>query len=92
VDVLFRSVAQNVGRSSIGVILTGMGKDGARGLKEMLEAGSQTIAQDEATSVVWGMPGEAVHLGAAQHVVPLDDIAARLYGLAASIDITRQAT
>ena len=92
VDVLFRSVAQNVGRSSIGVILTGMGKDGARGLKEMLEAGSQTIAQDEATSVVWGMPGEAVHLGAAQHVLPLDEIAARLYALAAQIDITRQAT
>jgi len=91
VDVLFRSVAQNVGRSSIGVLLTGMGKDGARGLKEMLEAGSQTIAQDEATSVVWGMPGEAVHLGAVQQIIPLDDIAARLYGLAASIDITRQA-
>ena len=90
VDVLFRSVAQNVGRSSIGVLLTGMGKDGARGLKEMLEAGSQTIAQDEATSVVWGMPGEAVHLGAVQQIIPLDDIAARLYGLAASIDITRQ--
>jgi two-component system chemotaxis response regulator CheB len=89
VDVLFRSVAQNVGRSSIGVILTGMGKDGARGLKEMLEAGSQTIAQDEASSVVWGMPGEAVHLGAAQHVVSLDDIATRLYNLAGQIDITR---
>jgi two-component system chemotaxis response regulator CheB len=90
VDVLFRSVAQNVGRSAIGVLLTGMGKDGARGLKEMLEAGSQNIAQDEATSVVWGMPGEAVSLGAVQHVLPLDDIAARLYGLAAAIDITRQ--
>src|SRR5262249_28999118 len=68
VDVLFRSVAQNAGRNAIGVILTGMGKDGARGLKEMLDAGSQTIAQDEATSVVWGMPGEAVSLGAAQHI------------------------
>jgi two-component system chemotaxis response regulator CheB len=89
VDVLFRSVAQNVGRSSIGVLLTGMGKDGARGLKEMLEAGSQTIAQDEASSVVWGMPGEAVHLGAAQHVVALDDVASRLHGLAVAIDITR---
>jgi two-component system, chemotaxis family, protein-glutamate methylesterase/glutaminase len=90
VDVLFRSVAQNVGRSAIGVLLTGMGKDGARGLKEMLEAGSQTIAQDEASSVVWGMPGEAVSLGAAQHVIPLDDIAGHLYNLAAKIDITRQ--
>jgi len=56
VDVLFRSVAQNAGRNAIGVILTGMGKDGAKGLKEMLDAGSQTIAQDEATSVVWECP------------------------------------
>lgn len=90
VDVLFRSVAQNVGRSAVGVLLTGMGKDGARGLKEMLEAGSPTIAQDEASSVVWGMPGEAVHLGAVQHVISLNDISSRLYSLAASIDITRQ--
>ena len=66
VDVLFRSVAQNVGRNAIGVMLTGMGKDGARGLKEMRDAGSPTIAQDEATSVVWGMPGEAVAIGAAE--------------------------
>ena len=60
VDVLFRSVAQQAGYNAIGVLLTGMGKDGAQGLKEMREAGSPTIAQDEATSVVWGMPGEAV--------------------------------
>ena len=91
VDVLFRSVAQNAGRNAIGVILTGMGKDGARGLKEMLEAGSQTIAQDEATSVVWGMPGEAVSLGAAQHVMPLDTVAFKIRALADSMDITRQA-
>ena len=65
VDVLFRSVAQCVGSNAIGVLLTGMGKDGALGLKEMQEAGSHTIAQDEKTSVVWGMPGEAVKLGAA---------------------------
>jgi two-component system, chemotaxis family, protein-glutamate methylesterase/glutaminase len=91
VDVLFRSVAQNAGRNAIGVILTGMGKDGARGLKEMLDAGSQTIAQDEATSVVWGMPGEAVSLGAAQHVIPLDSVAAKIRALADSMDITRQA-
>jgi two-component system, chemotaxis family, protein-glutamate methylesterase/glutaminase len=91
VDVLFRSVAQNAGRNAIGVILTGMGKDGAKGLKEMLDAGSQTIAQDEATSVVWGMPGEAVSLGAAQHVVALDSVAAKIRSLADSMDITRQA-
>jgi two-component system, chemotaxis family, protein-glutamate methylesterase/glutaminase len=91
VDVLFRSVAQNAGRNAIGVILTGMGKDGARGLKEMFDAGSQTIAQDEATSVVWGMPGEAVSLGAAQHVMPLDNVASKIRALADSMDITRQA-
>ena len=68
---MFRSVAQNVGPNAIGVILTGMGDDGARGLKEMLDAGAPTIAQDEASSVVWGMPGAAVKLGAAQHVAPL---------------------
>jgi two-component system, chemotaxis family, protein-glutamate methylesterase/glutaminase len=91
VDVLFRSVAQNAGRAAIGAILTGMGKDGARGLKEMLEAGSRTIAQDEATSVVWGMPGEAVAQGAAQHVLPLESVAAKILALADAMDITRDA-
>ena len=91
VDVLFRSVAQNAGRNAIGAILTGMGKDGARGLKEMLDAGSRTIAQDEATSVVWGMPGEAVALGAAQHVLPLETVAAKILSLADAMDITRNA-
>jgi two-component system chemotaxis response regulator CheB len=71
VDVMFRSVAQNVGPNATGVILTGMGDDGARGLKEMMEAGAHTIAQDEASSVVWGMPGAAVRLGAAHQVLPL---------------------
>ncbi len=89
VDVLFRSVAGSAGPSAIGVILTGMGKDGARGLLEMREAGSITAAQDEATSVVWGMPGEAVHVGAAQHVLPLLDIPRQLVEFAAAIDITR---
>ena len=60
VDVLFSSVAKSAGENAIGVLLTGMGKDGAKGLKEMRAAGSRTVAQDEATSVVWGMPGEAV--------------------------------
>ncbi len=91
VDVLFRSVAQNAGRNAIGVLLTGMGKDGARGLKEMLDAGSLTVAQDEATSVVWGMPGEAVNLGAAQHVVPLDGLTDKVLSLADAMDITRNA-
>jgi two-component system chemotaxis response regulator CheB len=91
VDVLFRSVAQNAGRNAIGAILTGMGKDGARGLKEMLDAGSRTIAQDEATSVVWGMPGEAVALGAAQYVLPLENVAGKILSLADAMDITRNA-
>ena len=74
VDVLFRSVAQSAGKNAIGVILTGMGADGARGLYEMHEAGAITIAQDEKSSVVWGMPGEAIKLGAAQKVLALDQI------------------
>jgi two-component system chemotaxis response regulator CheB len=89
VDVLFRSVAQQAGRNAIGVILTGMGKDGATGLKEMREAGCPTIAQDEATSVVWGMPREAVALGAAAHVLGLNEIPARLQALADSMDVTK---
>ncbi len=91
VDVLFRSVAQQAGRNAIGVILTGMGKDGALGLKEMRDAGCPTIAQDEATSVVWGMPGEAVHVGAAAEVLPLQQIARRIRSLADALDITRRA-
>jgi two-component system chemotaxis response regulator CheB len=90
VDVLFRSVAQNAGRNAIGALLTGMGKDGSRGLKEMLDSGSRTIAQDEATSVVWGMPGEAVTLGAAEHVVALANVADRILALAEAMDITRE--
>jgi len=90
VDVLFRSVAQQVGRNAIGLILTGMGKDGAVGLKEMRDAGSPTVAQDEATSVVWGMPGEAVAIGAAAETLPLGQVAARLTALAESMDLTRE--
>ena len=74
VDVLFRSVAKTAGRNSQGIILTGMGDDGARGLKEMQDAGASTIAQDEATSIVYGMPREAVKHGGVQHVIPLHDI------------------
>lgn len=75
VDVMFRSVAQNVGLNAVGVLLTGMGADGALGLQEIQQAGSPTIAQDQKTSVVWGMPGEAVKIGAADQVLPLDKIA-----------------
>jgi len=75
VDVLFRSVAQTAGASAVGVILTGMGDDGAAGLLEMKDAGAATIAQDERTSVVFGMPGEAIRRGAALEVLPLSQIA-----------------
>jgi len=85
VDVLFRSVAQNVGNNAVGAILTGMGADGAAGLKEMKEAGAPTVAQDEKTSVVWGMPGEAVKRGAADHVLALDRIASKLLELACAM-------
>jgi two-component system chemotaxis response regulator CheB len=75
VDVLFRSVASCAGRNAVGVIMTGMGDDGARGLLEMKNAGATTAAQDEASCVVFGMPAEAIKLGGAQHVVPLTGIA-----------------
>jgi len=81
VDVLFRSVALNAGANAVGVILTGMGEDGARGLLEMKQAGATTLAQDEASSVVWGMPGSAVRLGAADEVLPLDRIAERVLAI-----------
>ncbi len=84
VDVLFGSMARIAGRNAVGLLLTGMGKDGARGLLEILKAGGRTLAQDEATSVVWGMPGEAVSLGAAEQVVPLAHIAAAACELAAA--------
>ncbi len=71
VDVLFRSVAQNVGSNALAVLLTGMGDDGARGMQEMKEAGAPTIAQDEKSCVVWGMPGEAVKLGCVDSVLSL---------------------
>ncbi len=83
VDVLFHSVARSAGRNAIGVLLTGMGDDGARGLLEMHRVGAATLVQDENSSVVWGMPGSACRLGAAQQVLPLHGIAARLLELAA---------
>lgn len=78
VDVLFRSAAQSAGRNAVGVILTGMGDDGAQGLLEMKQAGARTIAQDEATSVVFGMPKEAIARGAVDRIVPLDAVAREL--------------
>ena len=74
VDVLFRSVAKYAGRNATGVIMTGMGDDGARGLLEMKQAGARTLAQDEQTCVVFGMPKEAIRLGAADRVVPIEHI------------------
>jgi two-component system chemotaxis response regulator CheB len=74
-------VAQSAGRNSIGVMLTGMGRDGAEGMKEMREAGAMTIAQDEKSSVVWGMPGAAWQIGAVQSLHPLQQIAARIVEL-----------
>jgi two-component system chemotaxis response regulator CheB len=75
VDVLFRSTARYAGKNAIGVIMTGMGNDGARGLLEMKEAGASTIAQDEKSCVVFGMPNEAIKLGAVDKIVSLDQIA-----------------
>lgn len=74
VDVLFRSAAQYAGANAVGILMTGMGDDGARGLLEMQRAGARTIAQDEASCVVFGMPKEAISLGAADRIVPLGQI------------------
>jgi len=78
VDVLFRSVAKAVGRNALGMILTGMGDDGARGLLSMRQAGANTIAQDEASSVVFGMPKEAIKLGAAEQIFSLNQMPAMI--------------
>jgi len=78
IDVLFDSVAKHAGRNAIGVILTGMGKDGAEGLLRMKQAGAYTLAQDEASCVVFGMPREAIALGAAHEVAPLSEMSRRV--------------
>jgi two-component system chemotaxis response regulator CheB len=78
VDVLFKSTAKYAGANAIGVILTGMGSDGAEGLLEMKKMGAGTIAQDEKSCVVFGMPKEAIKLGAADKVVTLDMIASEI--------------
>jgi two-component system chemotaxis response regulator CheB len=74
VDVLFRSAARYAGPNAVGVILTGMGDDGARGMAEMKQAGAATVAQDEATCVVFGMPKEAIKFGGVDRVLPLQSI------------------
>ena len=84
VDVLFKSVAQQAGANAVGAILTGMGEDGARGLLAMREAGARCVVQDEASSVVWGMPGAAFKLGAAEQVLDIGLIADRLLVLSSS--------
>ncbi len=80
VDVLFRSAARYAGKNVVGVIMTGMGDDGAKGMLEMKEAGAYNIAQDEATSVVFGMPNEAIKLGGVDKIVPLENIAGSVLG------------
>jgi two-component system chemotaxis response regulator CheB len=83
VDVLFRSVAQAAGPNAVGVILTGMGSDGAQGLLEMRRSGASTLAQDEATCVVFGMPKEAIAAGAVDEVFSLPRIATAMLERAA---------
>lgn len=78
VDVLFDAAAAVIGRDAVGVLLTGMGKDGAQGLLRMRQAGAYTLAQDEQSCVVFGMPREAARLGAVDEVAPLSDMARRM--------------
>lgn len=81
VDVLFRSVARSAGSNALGIIMTGMGDDGARGLKEMRDAGARTLGQDEDSCVVYGMPREAFKLGAVERELPLEQIASAILGV-----------
>ena len=83
VDVLFRSAARAAGRNVVAALLTGMGADGAQGLLELRRAGAATIAQDEQSCVVFGMPREAIALGAAERILPLGEIAGALLSAAA---------
>lgn len=81
VEVLFNSIAKNVGSNAYGIMLTGMGRDGAAAMVEMKKAGSRNIVQDEQSSVVWGMPGEAYKMGAADFLLPIEQIAQKLVHL-----------
>jgi two-component system chemotaxis response regulator CheB len=78
VDVLFRSTARYAGKNAVGIIMTGMGDDGARGMLEMKQAGGRTIAQDEKSCVVFGMPKEAIKLGGVDKILSLERIAAEI--------------
>jgi two-component system, chemotaxis family, protein-glutamate methylesterase/glutaminase len=89
VDVLFKSVAKFAGRNAVGVLMTGMGADGSTGLKAMREAGARTIAQDEKTCVVFGMPAEAIRLGAAEKVLPLSEIPRHALRMASDTPVPR---
>jgi len=84
VDILFESVARELGNRGVGCLLTGMGKDGAAGLLAMRQAGGRTLAQDEATSTIFGMPQEAIRMGAAEKIVGLHEVAPTLVALAGS--------
>jgi two-component system chemotaxis response regulator CheB len=84
VEVLFNSVARYAGINAVGAILTGMGSDGAKGLLNMKQSGARTVAEDESTAIVFGMPKEAIAIGAAELVVPLDDIARTMIAMACS--------
>jgi len=92
VEVLFQSVARCAGPDSIGVILTGMGGDGARGMKAMRDAGARTIAQDESTCVIFGMPREAIRQGGVEKVLPLDQIASGVLRMASDNGLRRLAS
>jgi two-component system chemotaxis response regulator CheB len=86
VEVLMQSVAEYVGANAVGVMLTGMGRDGAEGMAAMRQAGARTLAQDEATSVVFGMPKEAYDRGGAERLTPLNEIAPAVVDLVNRID------
>ena len=83
--MLFDSVADQIGPNAVGVLMTGMGCDGAQGLLHMKQAGARTVCQDEKTSIVFGMPKEAISLGAADRIVALEEIAQTVVGLLKNI-------
>jgi two-component system chemotaxis response regulator CheB len=91
VDVLFESLAKELGGHTVACLLTGMGRDGAAGLLALRHAGASTIAQDEKSSIVFGMPREAIQIGAASRVLALDEIAPALLAIARETELQRKA-